>query len=76
MSSAKMKPPDLLKCTDGEFDSGIQHLGLKVIDPPNFLRKKNDLYVFYTRTVNLEIFAWWKSFQILCECMQIIIEFK
>lgn len=31
MSAAILKPRDLLKCSDGDFDRGIQDLGLKVI---------------------------------------------
>lgn len=80
MSSAKMKPPDLLKCTDGEFDSGIQHLGLKVIsrslEPPHFYRKRDILSLIY-KNCQVRNVPWWNlKFQILSRCMQIIIEFK
>ena len=69
MSSAKMKPPDLLKCTDGEFDSGIQHLGLKVIsrslEPPHFYRKKDLLSLIY-KNCQVRNVSWWNlKFQIL-----------
>lgn len=43
MSAAILKPPDLLKCSDGDFDRGIQDLGLKVIH-------KNLFFTFETYT--------------------------